>query len=202
MLSGGDAAETFVRMMLSGTEIAVRLSGSAAKNALAFIVAAAKNHKRISGKLSLPKLLKAGADPRAFTMTAKHYSQFKKHAKRYRVLYSAIKEKRDRNADVTVMVAGSHLEQANQTFRKIQFVPEGEARSEKARETRPPKKDSRSGRDSSDTRSKSNMRNSSGERKNDRPSVEQKLKDFKAKAAQSVPTVQKTKLRGKGGKSL
>lgn len=44
-VGGGEAADQMVRMMLSGTEVAVRLSGSALKNLLALSLALARNHK-------------------------------------------------------------------------------------------------------------------------------------------------------------
>ena len=50
---GCEAADQLVRMMLSGSEDAVRLSGSAIKNVLALTMALAKKHKTISGKVNL-----------------------------------------------------------------------------------------------------------------------------------------------------
>ena len=64
-IGGGEAADQLVRMMLSGSEVAVRLSGSAIKNVLALTMALAKKHKTISGKVNLAKMLKetrAGGD--------------------------------------------------------------------------------------------------------------------------------------------
>lgn len=52
-VGGGEAADQMVRMMLSGTEVAVRLSGSALKNLLALSLALARNHKQLSGKVNL-----------------------------------------------------------------------------------------------------------------------------------------------------
>ena len=40
-IGGGEAADQLVRMMLSGSEVAVRLSGSAIKNVLALTMALA-----------------------------------------------------------------------------------------------------------------------------------------------------------------
>jgi len=57
-IGGGEAADQLVRMMLSGSEVAVRLSGSAIKNVLALTMALAKKHKTISGKVNLAKMLK------------------------------------------------------------------------------------------------------------------------------------------------
>lgn len=79
-VGGGEAADQTVRMMLTGCEAAVRLSGSALKNTLALTMALAKNHKTISGKVNLVKMLKETRDVRRFTMTPEQYQQFKKRA--------------------------------------------------------------------------------------------------------------------------
>ena len=47
MSESSDAAEQVVRMMLSGGEVAIRLSGSALKNGAALLLALSKNHKKI-----------------------------------------------------------------------------------------------------------------------------------------------------------
>ena len=49
-IGGGEAADQLVRMMLTGTEVAVRLSGSAAKNVLALSFALAKTTGGSSAK--------------------------------------------------------------------------------------------------------------------------------------------------------
>ena len=63
-VGGGEAADQLVRMMLSGGEVAVRLSGSAAKNLLALSLALAKNHKKICGKINMGKMLRETRDVR------------------------------------------------------------------------------------------------------------------------------------------
>ena len=55
-IGGGEAADQLVRMMLSGGEVAVRLTGSAVKNLLAISLALAKSHKKISGKVRMGNL--------------------------------------------------------------------------------------------------------------------------------------------------
>lgn len=49
-IGGGEAADQLVRMMLTGTEVAVRLSGSAVKNVLALSFALAKTTGGSSAK--------------------------------------------------------------------------------------------------------------------------------------------------------
>ena len=62
-IGGGEAADQLVRMMLSGGEVAVRLTGSAVKNLLAISLALAKSHKKISGKIRMGPTVKIGYLP-------------------------------------------------------------------------------------------------------------------------------------------
>ena len=57
MINSGDAAETVARVMLTGTEVTLRLTASATKNLLALSVALANQHKQISGKINMKKML-------------------------------------------------------------------------------------------------------------------------------------------------
>ena len=81
MTNSGDAAETVVRVMLTGTEIPLRLTASATKNLLALSVALAKQHKQISGKTNMKRMLKDTRDIRVFPMTKAQYRAFQKQAK-------------------------------------------------------------------------------------------------------------------------
>ena len=89
-VGGGEAADQMVRMILSGGEVAVRLGGSALKNLLALTMALAKDNRTISGKVSMAKMLRETRDMRLFPMTPEQYGQFKKHAKKQKILFSAI----------------------------------------------------------------------------------------------------------------
>ena len=73
MSEASEAAEQVVRMMLSGGEIAVRLSGSALKNGAALLLALAKNHKNVFGKINLSKMLGMTRDIRTFALTPEQY---------------------------------------------------------------------------------------------------------------------------------
>ena len=218
-IGGGEAADQLVRMMLSGSEVAVRLSGSALKNVLALSMALAKNHKTISGKVNLAKMLRETRDVRKFTDG---------HGK-----------------VVDVIMPVTEIDRANLIFGRIQYLgrpeqvqqeqqePQREAPS-KDRETRtaqgapqveqdhhpqtkapvtppvdqrqevPSKKGSRSGRDSpatvpNSTSSKDESRTMSEER----PSVLERLERYKTKLDQqqkSAPTRTKNRQKSKNGK--
>jgi len=205
MSEASDAAEQVVRMMLSGGEVAVRLGGSALKNGTALLMALAKNHKKVFGKVNLSKMLGMTRDIRTFVMTPAQYVQFKKRARRMKLLYSAVRDKHDRHVPVDIILPATELERANVVFEQIRFVPEHEQQQEQSRQEKPheEKNASRSEPDSKDTRDNSSTRSGKERMTNERPSVEQKLRDNKAalEKQRQAPTRQrqrtKKKLKGK-----
>ena len=269
-VGGGEAADQMVRMMLSGGEVLVRLGGSALKNLLALTMALAKNNQTISGKVNMTRMLRETRDLRLFPMSPEQYKQFQKHAKKQKILFSAIKDRGGNGKLVDVVLPVTELDRANLIFERIMYqgpirqAPEREDRAvsqpERGRSERspdrdrqapqqaqeapqrgrsnqerpapqaeredgqrppvgqeedrwdpppprfqlpddpwdiaPPKKDSRSGQDSRDTKTRSSTRRGSrdGEMMNDRPSILERLKGYRAqldRKAQSVPTRQK-----------
>ena len=204
-IGGGEAADQMVRMMLSGGEVAVRLTGSAAKNLLAISLALAKSHKKVSGRMRMGKMLQQTRDLRTFPMTQEEYRTFKKGAWEKKLLYAAIKNTRTPNGMVDVVMPPSEVERANLVFAQMMYrQPEAErqkAQEVPAKEKQPetPKKDSRSGRGSRDTSISSPTRAGSAARTTgERPSVEGRLKAYRAQLdgqRRSAPARQKAKSR-------
>lgn len=202
-IGGGEAADQMVRMMLSSGEVAVRLTGSAAKNLLAISLALAKSHKKVSGRMRMGKMLQQTRDLRTFPMTQEEYRAFKKGAREKKLLYAAIKNTRSPNGMVDVVMPPSEVERANLVFAQMMYR-QPEAERQKAQEVPPkekqpetPKKDSRSGRGSRDTSISSPTHAESAARTTDeRPSVEGRLKAYRAQLdgqRQSAPARRKTK---------
>ena len=129
-VGGGEAADQMVRMMLSGTEVMVRLSGSALKNLLALTMALASNRKTLSGKVNMGKMLRETRDLRRFPMTPEQYKQFKKLAKKHKLLFSVIKDKDDKGKLMDVILPVTELDRANAIFERILYTlpPEPERR--------------------------------------------------------------------------
>lgn len=121
-VGGGEAADQMVRMMLSGTEVMVRLSGSALKNLLALTMALASNHKTLSGKVNMGKMLRETRDLRRFPMTPQQYKQFKKLAKKHKLLYSVIRDKDDKGKLMDVILPATELDRANAIFERILYT--------------------------------------------------------------------------------
>ena len=121
-IGGGEAADQLVRMMLSGTEVAVRLGGSALKNMLALSMALAKNNKTISGKINLGKMLRETRDLRQFPMTPEQYKEFSKLAKKQKILFSAIRDKDDQGKLIDVILPVTELDRANMIFERVGYL--------------------------------------------------------------------------------
>ena len=208
-IGGGEAADQMVRMILAGSEIVIRLTGSAAKNLLAISLALAKSHRKVSGRMRMGKMLQQTRDLRTFPMTQEEYRAFKKGAREKKLLYAAIKSSRNPdgpNSMVDVVMPPSEVERANLVFAQMMYR-QPEAERQQAQEVPPkekqpetPKKDSRSGRGSRDTNISSRTRAESISRttSDERPSIEERLKRYRAQLneqRQRVPTRQKTKSR-------
>lgn len=244
-VGGGEAADQLVRMMLSGTEMSVRLGVSALKNMLALTMALAKNNKTISGKVNLGKMLRETRDLRQFPMTPEQYKQFAKLAKKQKILFSAIRDRDDRGKLIDVILPVTELDRANMIFERLAYapqtpqekgtapqkeqerpqVPQQERSRAQGREERdepqrpqngplqterqevpPPKKGTRSERDSPAISTSSSIPSDAEKMRRmvegptDRPSVEERLKGFRAQLDQrkkSAPTKEKTKTRPK-----
>jgi len=218
-VGGGEAADQMVRMMLSGGEVAVRLGGSALKNLLALTMALAKNNQTISGKVSMGRMLKETRDLRLFPMSPEQYRQFARLAKKQKILFSAIHDRDGKGKVIDVVMPVTELDRANLIFERILYqgttkqvpqrdsgtAPSGREAPQRDRErpeVMPPKKDSRSGRDSPDTRTRPSTPETSDRARtmSDRTSVLDQLKGFRAQLddrRESVPTREKSKARPK-----
>lgn len=207
MSESSDAAEQVVRMMLSGGEVAIRLSGSALKNGAALLLALSKNHKKVYGKINLRRMLNETRDIRTFPMQPEEYKRFCAYAKQLKILFSAIQEKDDTKAMVDVLIPATEIERANMVFERMQYAPphaERQAPENTPQEGHQPKKESRSGPASRDTRDSSSTWKGKDRRRtmHERPSVEQKLKENKAalekKRSEQVPARTRTKAKARG----
>lgn len=121
-VGGGEAADQMVRMMLSGGEVAVRLSGSALKNMLALTMALAHNRKTLSGKVNMGKMLRETRDLRRFPMSPRQYKEFRKLAKKHKLLFSVIRDRDDRGKLMDVILPVTELDRANAIFERILYT--------------------------------------------------------------------------------
>ena len=125
MNNSGDAAEQVVRLSLEGTEVALKLTGSAAKNIAAALYAVLKNRdkNKIKGRQRLTAMLKSGKELKVFTISEEHLKQFATEAKRYGVVYCALRGK-EKSADgmVDVMVRAEDASKINRIVERFHLA--------------------------------------------------------------------------------
>lgn len=110
-----------VRMLLSGTEVVIRLSGSALKNLLALTLALARNHKKLSGKVNLGKMLRETRDLRQFSMTPEQYKEFQHRARKQKLLFATVRDRDGRGKLIDVILPVTELDRANQIFQRMLY---------------------------------------------------------------------------------
>ncbi|MDO4566097.1 MAG: DUF3801 domain-containing protein [Oscillospiraceae bacterium] len=185
----GDAADKVMRLALDGGEMAVRLGGSALKNGLALLLACLKNHKKVYGKINMPRMFRETRDLRVFKLTREQFRAFKKECRKYAVLYSAVWD-RKKEGLVSLVIPVTEVERANMAFEKIEYFPK-QNNMNITKEDPEPKKESRSERSSRDTRDISSTRETGKESRSEKPSLLAKLSRMKEQlvgsAALSVP---------------
>lgn len=124
MNHSGDAAEQIVRMSLEGTEVALKLTGSAAKNIAAALYAVLKNRdkNKIKGRQRLTAMLKSGKELKVFTISEEHLKQFATEAKRYGVVYCALRGKgKSEDGLVDVMVRAEDASKINRIVERFKL---------------------------------------------------------------------------------
>lgn len=90
---GSDPADQIVRYSLEGTEVALKLSGLAAKNFALFVYAVLKDQKKTRGKTRLVRMLKEQRPFKFFQIPQEALREFAKEARAHGLLYVPIRNK-------------------------------------------------------------------------------------------------------------
>lgn len=103
MNNSGDAAEQIVRMSLEGTEVALKITGSAAKNVAAMIYAVLKEQKKTKGRARMETMLRRKKPMKVYTVQKEDCKEFTQRAKGYGILFCPIPYKKgDDTIDILV----------------------------------------------------------------------------------------------------
>ena len=125
MNNSGDAAEQVVRLSLEGTEIALKLTGTAAAHIAAAIYVVLKNRdkNKIKGRQRLTAMLKSGKELKVFTVGEEHLKQFAKEAKRYGVVYCALRGRgKSEDGLVDIMVRAEDAAKINRIVERFKMA--------------------------------------------------------------------------------
>ena len=116
----GDAADEVVRIMLNGTEVAVRLAGSGVKNLAAILIAWSKKEKKPYGKTNMMRLLKSGEELQVISLDKEQYTKFKSLAKK-NVLYAPFLNTKEQGGKIEVVIASKSIPLVNHILNKIGY---------------------------------------------------------------------------------
>ena len=90
---GSDPADQVVRFTLEGTEVALKLSGLAAKNFALFAYAVLKDQKKTRGKTRLVRMLKEQRPLKFFKVPEEAIRDFAREARNHGLLYVPIRNR-------------------------------------------------------------------------------------------------------------
>jgi hypothetical protein len=122
MTNNGDAAEQVVRLTLEGVEVSAKIAGAGAKQIAAMLYAMSKDQHRTRGKIRLANLLKSGQELKVFTVSNQNLREFQREAKRYGVLYCALRgAKADPDGVTDIMVRASDAAKISRIVERFQL---------------------------------------------------------------------------------
>jgi len=123
MNTGGEAGEQMVRMSLNGVEVAAKITGAGAKQLAVLLCAILKEQDKTKGAARLSSMLRSGKELKVFTVKQSDLKIFAKEAKRYGVLYCALKGIR-KNPDglVDVMVRAEDASKINRIVERFELA--------------------------------------------------------------------------------
>lgn len=136
MSQGSDAAEQMVKETMIISETAAKLAGLGAKNLAVLLTLYLREEHQLKGETNLKKLLKEGKEIRVFCLDRDDLAEFKKHAKDYGIVYSALKQKNDDSRIVDVLVKAEDTPRVNRILEKMKYpLPSEEKADEQAKKS-------------------------------------------------------------------
>lgn len=128
MNTSGEAADQVVRISLEVGEAALKISGTGAKHLAVMLYAVLKEKKKTKGRVRLETLVKSGRPLTVFSVKESDLKQFVQEAKRYGVLYCAVRNPRGSSDGlIDVIVKEEDAPRINRIVDRFQFASVTEA---------------------------------------------------------------------------
>ena len=121
MSYSGDAAEQVVRMSLEGTEVAVKLAGSGAKQLAILLYTILREQTKTKGKTRLTNMLRSGKELKVFAVKDSDLKLFCREAKKYGVLYCVLKDRDATDGITDIMVRAEDASKINRIFERFEL---------------------------------------------------------------------------------
>jgi hypothetical protein len=117
-----EAADQMVNMSLKGIEVLAKISGEGAKNLATYLYAVLKEQKRTKGKTRLESLLRSGKELKVFAVRNEDLKKFCTEAKRYGVLYCALRDKKSLDGMCDIMVRAEDASKINRIVERFKLA--------------------------------------------------------------------------------
>ncbi|APB72521.1 PcfB family protein [Paenibacillus polymyxa] len=145
MSTEAEAANQVVNMSLRSIEVMAKISGEGAKHLAVYLFAALQGQKRTKGSIRLESLLRSGKELKVFAVRNADLETFCTEAKRYGVLYCALRDKKNVDGLCDIMVRAEDASKINRIVErfKLATVDTASIKSEieKSRETASPQQE-------------------------------------------------------------
>lgn len=117
---GAEPADQVVRYSLEGTEVALRLSGSAAITFAKFVAAVMQDQKKTHGKTRLVRLLREGKPLKFFSVEKERMREFAHEAKMHGLLFVPMRDKTDPD-HIEIAILADDASKVNRIFDRLQL---------------------------------------------------------------------------------
>ncbi len=122
MNSEAAAADQVVNMSLKGIEVMAKISGEGAKNLATYLYAVLTAQKKTRGKIRLEGLLRSGKELKVFAVRNEDLQKFTQEAKRYGILYCALRDKKDTDGMCDIMVRAEDASKINRIVERFKLA--------------------------------------------------------------------------------
>lgn len=121
-MNSSEAADQVVSMSLKGIEVIAKITGLGAKNLATYLYAVLRDQKKTRGKTRLEGLLRSGKELKVFAVKNEDLKRFTEEAKRYGVLYCALREKKSLDGMCDIMVRAEDASKINRIVERFKLA--------------------------------------------------------------------------------
>ena len=121
-MNNSEAADQVVSMSLKSIEVVAKIAGVGAKNLAAYLYAVLKQQKKTKGRTRLESLLRSGKELKVFAVRNEDLQKFCKEAKRYGVLYCALRDKKSADGLCDIMVRAEDASKINRIVDRFKLA--------------------------------------------------------------------------------
>ncbi len=119
MTQSGEVADLMVKEGIQVTEEAAKLAALGAKNLAAIVMAFLKEDNKMQGMTNLKNLLKSEKPLCILQIKKEDLPKFKKNAKNYGVLFTAVSDKQDKSGFLDIIAKQEDVPQLNHIIDKL-----------------------------------------------------------------------------------